>query len=179
MHVPGVAPVRYWLECGVNVGLGVDGTASNDSGHMLAEARLALFLQRGVAKDAGGECVALAASIVPARYFMIFVHADDMCTNLCMWRRSAAMNELSLQCMRGCFCSCSSHTSGRRVTCHHSWWSAVQLSLTSCSAEAGMKYVVHECMHSSAAQVMSTCLGLNGLMMCCSHGRAQSDGAGH
>jgi cytosine/adenosine deaminase-related metal-dependent hydrolase len=42
----GIAPVKEYRSAGVNVGLGVDGSASNDGSHLLAEVRNAMLVSR-------------------------------------------------------------------------------------------------------------------------------------
>lgn len=61
----GIAPVQRLLKAGAKVGLGVDGSSSNDGGHLLAEARQALLLQRvcgGAEAMSVGEAFGLATT---------------------------------------------------------------------------------------------------------------------
>lgn len=58
----GIAPVSDYVAQGVRLGLGVDGSASNDGSHLLAEARQALLLSRlATASGVGGPGPLLSA----------------------------------------------------------------------------------------------------------------------
>ncbi len=63
----GIAPLWEYLRAGVKVGLGVDGSASNDSSHMLAEARQAMLLARLRAGIEGASLSGSTAPILTAR----------------------------------------------------------------------------------------------------------------
>ncbi len=63
----GIAPVWEFMAAGVKLGLGVDGSASNDSSHMLAEARQAMLLARVRAGVEGASLSGSAAPIITAR----------------------------------------------------------------------------------------------------------------
>ncbi len=61
----GIAPTPAWRAAGVPVGLGVDGSASNDGAHLLGEARQALLLARvghGPAAMTARQALALATT---------------------------------------------------------------------------------------------------------------------
>lgn len=63
----GIAPIWEYMRAGVKLGLGVDGSASNDSSHLLAEARQAMLLARVRAGVEGASLTGSEAPILTAR----------------------------------------------------------------------------------------------------------------
>jgi len=63
----GIAPLQRYIKAGVNVGLGVDGSASNDGSHMLAEVRQAMLLARLKAGLDGASLSSTGGEILTAR----------------------------------------------------------------------------------------------------------------
>ena len=72
----GVAPARALLDGGAVVGLAVDGSASNDTGHMLAEVRLAMLVARG--RDGAGAMSAREALRLATRGGARCLGRDDV-----------------------------------------------------------------------------------------------------
>ena len=64
----GIAPVRQYLAAGVRLGIGVDGSASNDGNHLIGEARQAMLLARLAAAPslAGGDLLTAREALAMA-----------------------------------------------------------------------------------------------------------------
>ena len=96
----GIAPIRKMLNAGVPVGLGVDGSASNDGAQMLGEARQAMLLARlgkslepfgcntAPAEMTARDALALATTGGAAVLGRIDIGhiAVGMCADLALWR---------------------------------------------------------------------------------------------
>lgn len=63
----GIAPLQQYIKAGVRVGLGVDGSASNDGSNMMAEVRQAMLLARLKAGLEGASLSSTGEEILTAR----------------------------------------------------------------------------------------------------------------
>ncbi|MCP3962221.1 MAG: 8-oxoguanine deaminase [bacterium] len=87
----GVAPVREMLDAGVRVGLGVDGSASNERGDLSFEVKQALLVARGL--GGAGAMTARQALRLATRGGAEVLGRDDLgsiepgkCADLAVWR---------------------------------------------------------------------------------------------
>ena len=87
----GVAPVRDMLAAGVRVGLGVDGSASNERGDLFLEVKQALLVARG--RDGGAALTAREAIRLGTRGGASVLRRDDIgslevgkCADFAAWR---------------------------------------------------------------------------------------------
>jgi cytosine/adenosine deaminase-related metal-dependent hydrolase len=87
----GVAPVRELLDAGVRVGLGVDGSASNERGDLALEVKQALLVARG--RNGPGALTAREALRLATRGGAAVLGRDDLgsiepgkCADLAVWR---------------------------------------------------------------------------------------------
>jgi cytosine/adenosine deaminase-related metal-dependent hydrolase len=86
----GVAPVRPLLDAGVRVGLGVDGSASNERGDLLYDVKQALLVARG--RDGPAALTAREALRLATRGSAALLGRDDLgaiepgrCADLAVW----------------------------------------------------------------------------------------------
>lgn len=63
----GIAPLAKFMRAGVKTGLGVDGSASNDGSHMLAEVRMALLLARLISGLQGASLSSTSGELLSVR----------------------------------------------------------------------------------------------------------------
>lgn len=94
----GICPVKKLRDKGVNVGLGVDGSASNDAGHMLAEARLCMLLQRAEGELRGADnvrglcwCAGVGCSAVNVGGSGVCACRSGTCSTLCVCKPASAL----------------------------------------------------------------------------------------
>jgi 8-oxoguanine deaminase len=87
----GVAPVRPLLDAGVRVGLGVDGSASNERGDLLFDVKQALLVARG--RDGPAALTAREALRLATRGSAAILGRDDLgaiepgrCADIAVWR---------------------------------------------------------------------------------------------